>query len=308
MARRKELTQEELLIIRKNITEEEAFEKFFKDCYLRNLRPATIEYYKNEFHAAKLLLNKELVNCNQNDIEELILQSKKIMKVTTINTRLRALRAFYNFLAKTKLIKESPMKNIKLLRDRQKTIETLDKNEIESLLKVIRKQKTFIGFRDEIILLVFLDTGVRLSELVGIDVEDVQGNKIIIRKTKNLFERTVYLSDITEEQLKRYVIIRGVLQTNRLFINRDNEKLNPHSIQSRFTKYGKEAKISKRVSPHTFRHTMAKRMIMAGVDAFTLMTILGHSDMTITKRYVNLWGADIELKHKQFGALKGLNI
>ncbi|WP_224773351.1 site-specific integrase [Metabacillus idriensis] len=100
MARRKELTQEELLIIRKNITEEEAFEKFFKDCYLRNLRPATIEYYKNEFHAAKLLLNKELVNCNQKDIEELILQSKKIMKVTTINTRLRALRAFYNFLVK----------------------------------------------------------------------------------------------------------------------------------------------------------------------------------------------------------------
>lgn len=49
-------------------------------------------------------------------------------------------------------------------------------------------------------------------------------------------------------------------------------------------------------------------MIMAAVDAFTLMTILGQSDMTITKRYVNLWGADIELKHKQFGALKGLNI
>ncbi|WP_254778593.1 MULTISPECIES: site-specific integrase [unclassified Bacillus (in: firmicutes)] len=200
------------------------------------------------------------------------------------------------------------MKNIKLLRDRQKTIETLDKNEIESLLKVIRKQKTLIGFRDEVILLIFLDTGVRLSELVGINVEDVQGNKIIIRKTKNLFERTVYLSDITQEQLKRYVIIRGELETKRLFISRDNEKLNPHSIQTRFTKYGKEAKISKRVSPHTFRHTMAKRMIMAGVDAFTLVTILGHSDITITKRYVNLWGADIELKHKQYGALKGLNI
>ncbi|WP_254778595.1 MULTISPECIES: hypothetical protein [unclassified Bacillus (in: firmicutes)] len=73
----KRITKEELQIIRKKITDEEAFEKFFKDCYLRNLRPATIEYYKNEFHAAKLLLNKELVNCNQKDIEDLIIQSRK---------------------------------------------------------------------------------------------------------------------------------------------------------------------------------------------------------------------------------------
>ncbi|MBU8909004.1 tyrosine-type recombinase/integrase [Desertibacillus haloalkaliphilus] len=308
MGRRKELTEEELKIIKKAISDEEAFEKFFRNCYLKNLRPATIEYYKNEFHGAKKLISKELVECSQKDIEELILQSKKLMKVTTINTRLRALRAFYNYLYKDNLIDNNPMKNIKLLRDRQKTIETLDNKEIELLVKTIRKQKTFIGFRDETILLVFLDTGVRLSELVGIEVDDVRDNKIIIRRTKNLFERVVYLSDTTKEQLKRYITIRGNVETNKLFINHDENELKPHSIQTRFYKYGNEANITKRVSPHTFRHTMAKRMIMAGVDAFTLMTILGHSDMTITKRYVNLWGPDIEQKHKQYGALKGLKL
>ncbi|WP_340454769.1 tyrosine-type recombinase/integrase [Peribacillus butanolivorans] len=125
------------------------------------------------------------------------------MKVTTINTRLRALRAFYNFLCKSKLIDKNPMKNIKLLRDRQKTIETLDNKEIEKLIRTIRKEKTFISFRDEVIILVFLDTGVRLTELVGIEVDDVRGNKIIIRRTKNLFERTVYLT--TQEQPSRYI-------------------------------------------------------------------------------------------------------
>ncbi|MDA2670668.1 tyrosine-type recombinase/integrase [Bacillus cereus] len=306
--RRGELTDEELKIIKKKISDEEAYEKFFKDCYLRNLRPATIGYYKNEFHGAKKIINKQLVEWEQKDIEDLILKSKQLMKVTTINTRLRALRSFYNFLDKNKLIDKNPMKNIKLLRDRQKTIETLDNQEIEKLIKTIRKQKTFVGFRDEVILLVFLDTGVRLSELVGIKVEDVQHNKLIIRRTKNLFERTVYLSDTTQERLESYIKVRGEVATNKLFISQDNKELNPHSIQTRLTKYGKEAKISKRVSPHTFRHTMAKRMIVSGLDAFSLMHLLGHTDITVTKRYVNLWGQDLEQKHKEYGALKGLNL
>lgn len=308
MKRRGELTNEELKIIKKKISDEEAYEKFFKDCYLRNLRPATIGYYKNEFHGAKKIINKQLVEWEQRDVEDLILKSKQLMKVTTINTRLRALRSFYNFLDKNKLIDKNPMKNIKLLRDRQKTIETLDNQEIEKLIKIIRKQKTFVGFRDEVIVLVFLDTGVRLSELVGINVEDVRHNKLIIRRTKNLFERTVYLSDTTQERLESYIKVRGEVVTNKLFISQDNKELNPHSIQTRLTKYGKEAKISKRVSPHTFRHTMAKRMIVSGLDAFSLMHLLGHTDITVTKRYVNLWGQDLEQKHKEYGALKGLNL
>ncbi|PFS68504.1 tyrosine-type recombinase/integrase [Bacillus thuringiensis] len=308
MRRRGELTDEELKIIKKKISDEEAYENFFKDFYLRNLRPATIGYYKNEFHGAKKIINKQLVEWQQRDVEELILKSKQLMKVTTINTRLRALRSFYNFLDKNKLIDKNPMKNIKLLRDRQKTIETLDNQEIEKLIKTIRQQKTFVGFRDEVILLVFLDTGVRLSELVGINVEDVRHNKLIIRRTKNLFERTVYLSDTTQERLESYIKVRGEVATNKLFISQDNKELNPHSIQTRLTKYGKEAKISKRVSPHTFRHTMAKRMIVSGLDAFSLMHLLGHTDITVTKRYVNLWGQDLEQKHKEYGALKGLNL
>jgi hypothetical protein len=104
MARRKELSEEELRIIKKKVNDEEAFERFFNDCYLRNLRPATLTYYKNEFHAAIKIIGKQLVECQQKDIELLILKSKELMKVTTINTRLRALRAFYNFLFKNRLI------------------------------------------------------------------------------------------------------------------------------------------------------------------------------------------------------------
>lgn len=308
MRRRGELTDTELNLITQKINDEEALSFFIKDCHLRNLRPATIQYYQSELSVAKNTLHKELVDLQQKDIENLILQSKQQISITTINTRLRALRAFFNFLHKQKHISKNPMKNIKLLRDRQKIIETLDKHEIEALIKTIRKQKTFIAFRDEVILLIFLDTGVRLSELAGIEVQDIQGNKLIIRQTKNLFERTVYLSERTQEKLGIYLKLRGTLETKKLFVNHDNGEFKARGIQARFWKHGQDAKIDKRVSPHTFRHTMAKRMILAGVDAFTLMTILGHSDMTITKKYVNLWGPDIEQKHKEYGALKGLNL
>ncbi|MEE3950603.1 hypothetical protein [Peribacillus frigoritolerans] len=101
MARRGDLTKDELKIIKKKITDEEAFENFFRDCFLRNLRPATIEYYKNEFHAAKKFINMTLVECEQQDIENLIIESKNLIKVTT---RLRALRSFYNYLYKNMLI------------------------------------------------------------------------------------------------------------------------------------------------------------------------------------------------------------
>lgn len=160
MRRRGELSEAELTVVKGKITDEEAFEKFYKDCHMRNLRPATIQYYKDALHAANKIVNKQFVEWERSDIETLITKSKQLMKVTTINTRLRALRSFYNFLERNNLKQENPMKNVKLLRDRQKAIETLENFEIETLVKCIRKNKTFVSIRDEVIFLVFLDTGV----------------------------------------------------------------------------------------------------------------------------------------------------
>lgn len=308
MRRKRELSKEELRIIHTRVSDEEAIDEFFKHCYLKNLRQATIDYYRNEFMATKRILNKELVDLEAADIEHLIMISKERIKITTINTRLRALRAFYNFIYRKRLIATNPMEDIKLLKDRHKMIDALENVEIEKLLKVMRDEKTFVGFRDEVIFLVFLDTGIRLSELVGIEIGDIRGDELLVRKTKNNFERTVYLSEFTQQQLKRYLVIRGQLDTDALFINRDNGPLKSHSIQGRFTRYGQLAGIEKRVSPHTFRHTMAKRMVMEGIDAFSLMHLLGHTDITVTKRYVNLWGKDLKRKHGKYGALKGLRL
>ncbi|XCA82859.1 site-specific integrase [Exiguobacterium mexicanum] len=147
MRRKRELSKEELRIIHTRVSDEEAIEEFFKNCYLKNLRQATIDYYRNEFMATKRILNKELVDLEVVDIEHLIMISKERIKITTINTRLRALRAFYNFIYRKRLIATNPMEEIKLLKDRHKMIDALENVEIEKLLKVMRDEKTFVGFR-----------------------------------------------------------------------------------------------------------------------------------------------------------------
>jgi len=314
MSRRGQLSDDELRIVNAKITDDEAFKKFVRDCHLRNLRPSTIKYYNNELAAVKtglveLGIDKEVVELEQEDIETLILHLKDKIKVVSINTRLRAIKAFFNYLDKNKLLySENPTKNIKQLRDRQKIVETLDDNEIVEVARHIKLQKTFVGYRDIAIFLLMIDTGIRLSECIGIKTDDVRGNKIIIRNTKNLKERTVYPTSKTQDAIDKYMKLRGQLHHKFLFVNNEDEPLQRRSVQTRFEKYKEQLKFKKQLSPHVFRHTYAKRSIMSGMDAFSLAALLGHSDLTVTKRYVALWGEDLEEKAKKFSSINRLKI
>jgi site-specific recombinase XerD len=184
-------------------------------------------------------------------------------------------------------------------------METLENEEIILLANNMKEQNAFVCYRD-LTFLLMLDTGVRLSETVGIKVEDIKKTCLIVRKTKNQTERTVYPSKRVITELETYLKIRGKLNHDWLFVNIDEEPLKQRSIQSRFEKYRKTLKIDKQFSAHILRHTYAKRAVINGMDAFTLAKLLGHSDITVTKRYVNLFSHDLEelaKKHSGIGKL-----
>jgi site-specific recombinase XerD len=87
----------------------------------------------------------------------------------------------------------------------------------------------------------------------------------------------------------------------------DNKPLKQRGLQNRFNKYRNVSKIEKHFSPHILRHTFAKRAILNGMDAFSLAALLGHSDLTVTKRYVALWGNDLgekAIRHNTLHKLK----
>ncbi|WHX62762.1 tyrosine-type recombinase/integrase [Peribacillus frigoritolerans] len=325
MARRKnELSDAELTIVRqkKNTyveTLKDAFDLFEKDCDLRNLRPYTIKYYKNELSAFLGHLSEQGIDITvlkpidikdehikENEI--LYMRNYKGARVVSINTRLRALRAFFNFLHRHKYIPNNPMENIKLLKDRKRVIPTFTK---EQLNKLFRQPdlKTFTGVRDYTIMLLFLETGIRVNELTGLTIADIrwEDNLICIRNAKSYRERLVPIQTEMKNQLKKYIAIRGNIESDALFITMDGTPLTRRGIQNRIETYGVRASIKGvRCSCHTFRHTFAKLSVQQGANIFELQAILGHTSMEIVKTYVNLFGTDVRDSHKKFSPLKVL--
>ncbi|HDR7395815.1 TPA: tyrosine-type recombinase/integrase [Bacillus toyonensis] len=304
--RRTLLTDAELKIATKSTyitTDEEALNLFYIDCQLRNLRPHTIKYYRESLQT-KI---KPLVLMTEDDIKNLIMEmQRRGLKVTTINAKLRAFKSFYNFLHKHKHIKKNPIADIKLLKQRKEVVPTLSKDQIKLLLSLCDR-KTFVGVRDYTIMMLMLDTAIRVNELANIEVADVKHNEIVIRETKTFFERIVPMSKKLKEQMEIYIKIRGYAESDKLFINQDGNELKKRSIQTRIERYGKLSGIKDvRVSAHTFRHTSAKLFIQNGGNAFHLQQLLGHTSLEITKKYVNLWATDIAESHKKYGALNNI--
>ncbi|WHY88977.1 tyrosine-type recombinase/integrase [Neobacillus novalis] len=243
----------------------------------------------------------------EQDIKNMILNMQNSgRKITTINTKLRAYRAFFNFLHKNKHIKKNPIVNVKLLKQRKEVVPTFSKQQLQLLFSLCDK-KTFVRLRDYTIMLLMLDTAVRINEMINIEVTDVKENEIVIRETKTFFERIVPMSKALKVQLEIYIKIRGKAETEKLFISQDCNELKKRSLQTRIEHYGKLSGIKDvRVSCHIFRHTSAKMSIQNGGNAFHLQQLLGHTSLEITKKYVNLWSTNVAEAHVKYSTLNGI--
>lgn len=325
MARRTNALDEgELAIVSKKSkvyveTFEAAIKLFLKDCEIRNLRPHTLKFYRSEINTFLSYLKEQEIDVvalkpyqvTAEHIKEnviLYLRKYKGAKVVTVNTRLRALRAFFNFLHTEKHIPKNPFENIKLLKDRKNIIATFTKEQLNRLFNQ-PDLTTFTGVRDYTIMLLLLETGIRANEAVGLTLADIrwEDSLICIRNAKSYRERLVPIQATMKQQLKKYIAIRGYVETDALLVTIDNTPLSKRALQNRIEKYGKEAQLKGvRCSCHTFRHTFAKLSVQQGANIFELQTILGHTSMEIVKTYVNLFGTDVRDRHKEFSPLKVL--
>ncbi len=319
--RRNELSSKQLAQLRGTIRSDkyefdELLELFLDDCNLRNLRDHTIKYYRNELTTFRKILEAQDITTKPAEItadiikENVIryMKDKQGAKVVSINTRLRAIRAFFNFLRKEKYIPQNPFDEVALLRQRKGVIATFSKNQIRKLFRQ-PDLKTFIGVRDLTILMLLLETGIRANELVGITLSDIrwEDSQLLIRNAKGQRERLVPFQSKMKDQLRKYIAIRGVLETDALFVTIDNTPLTKRQLQSRITHYGREADIDDvRCSCHTFRHTFAKMSVQNGAGIFELQQILGHTTMDMVRTYVNLYSNEVRDKHKSFSPLKNL--
>ena len=227
------------------------------------------------------------------------------LKPTTVNDRIRGVRSFTKFLTAEGYLQTNIGLEIRLVREERTIIEAFSEDQIRALLRR-PDRTTFTGLRDLTIMLLFLETGIRCSELVGIRLDDVRmkEGKILIHG-KGAKQRFVPFQSKFRRALKEYLVARGAVQTDALFCTITGKPLYNRVVQQAIRQYAEEAHITGvRCSPHTFRHTMAKFYVLAGGDVFSLQRILGHSTLDMVRLYVDLFGSDIEEQHRKFSFLE----
>jgi len=238
---------------------------------------------------------------------------KKGLTGHTVNCYLRAIRAFWTWLATEEFIEINPFNRIKVPKAPKKVIIPFCEEQIRSLFSVIDTRSP-TGFRDWVIILTLLDTGIRVSELTELSLDDTNLSQRCLKvRGKGNKERTVPIGISVQRAIAKYVNkFRPKLAyplSNNLFINRDGLPLTPNRIESIIERYASKACIKGvRASPHTLRHTFAISYLRNGGDVFTLQNILGHSTLDMVRNYICLAQYDLQETHLRCSPVDNLKI
>ena len=216
------------------------------------------------------------------------------------NTRARkvsSIRAFFKYLTTTAaLLQDNPVKNLEMPSVRKSLPKYLTLEESIELLTSIRTNYTE---RDYCIITLLINCGMRLSELVGINLHDIRSDTIKLLGKGNK-ERIVYLNDACIHALEQYLPIRAALVTAKdrdaLFISRNDKRLTPRRVEQIVEECLKKAGLSgKGYSPHKLRHTAATLMYQHGqVDIRVLKELLGHANLSTTEIYTHVSNTQLE--------------
>jgi len=222
----------------------------------------------------------------------------------TINGYLRALQAFWSWLGREDFVNDNPFSKMKIPKAPKKIIPVFSSEQLRQLLAAIDTASP-IGWRDYAIILTLLDTGVRCSELTGLRLTDVNLESRLLKVWgKGSKERLVPIGAKVQKALWKYLACYrpepAVPRYEQVFLTRDGHPLTKDRLEAIVESYGRKADITGvRVSPHTFRHTMAVTFLRNGGDVFSLQRILGHSQLEVVRGYVNLAQSDISWVHRR---------
>jgi integrase/recombinase XerD len=276
----------------------------------KGLSKATIESYSTDLKVYfEFLYKKNKKNASENDasfiLSHLIYLRKKGLKSISRARHLITIRTFYKFLTDEKILKKNPAKNIELPKKGVKLPDVLSVEEIISLLKT-PDIKTAKGLRDRAMLELLYASGIRVSELVNIKVQNVNLEACFIRVFgKGSKERVVPIGHVTKNIIDYYIKMGrpSILKSNisyYLFISRGKSPMTRQGFWKLVKKYTLLAGINKNITPHTFRHSFATHLLEGGADLRAVQIMLGHSDISTTQIYTHIASDHLKKVHKKF--------
>lgn len=260
----------------------------------KNASPHTIKNYRSDLRQFFEFLGD---SCSLHDINYLsirkflaFLKDKEDLK-STMSRKLACLKSFFKYLTREHLVEANPASSIVTPKRDRRLPSFLEVNETERLIEAARGEAWEIK-RDRAILEALYSSGIRVSELVGLDAPDIDLLSGLLKvRGKGKKERIVPIGSCADQAIKEYrdALPKGLNgETTPLFINRRGTRLTDRSVRRIILKYALKAQLQKKVSPHTLRHSFATHLLDRGADLRSVQELLGHEHLSTTQIYTHV--------------------
>ena len=260
----------------------------------KKLSNNTLQSYKRDIIQFEEYVEKNRMNyakADQDDIKSYLHYLREIgKKSSTISRNLASIRSFYQFLVRTKKVKHDPTEDVQSPKVEKRVPSVLTSQEVELLLEQ-PKDVDLKGTRDKAMLEFAYATGMRVTEIISLNIEDVNLEEGFVICRTGSKQRNIPLGSLSLKALKEYIEnARDILikdeKEKALFVNVNGQRLTRQGFWKIVKFYKEQAHITKDITPHVLRHSFATHLLQNGADLKAIQTMLGHSDISSTQVYM----------------------
>ena len=262
----------------------------------------TLQSYNRDIHQYESYLSENRINYIKVDSKKISEYLKHLQdigkKMSTISRNLASIRSFYQYLIRVKKVKRDPTENIQSPKVEKRIPSVLTSEEVEKLLSQ-PKDVDLKGTRDKAMLEVAYATGMRVTEIISLDIEDVNIEEGFIHCRSANKQRNIPLGSISIAALREYInearpIMIKDENEKSLFVNVNGKRLTRQGFWKIVKYYKEQAHIEKDITPHILRHSFATHLLQNGAELKAIQTMLGHSDISSTQVYAQFQDASIK--------------
>jgi len=286
-----------------------SMETFLMDREAGNLSPKSVQFYRQKLTIfLRFLADRgvsEVGDMKPNDIRAFLVSLKAAHTPGGVHAYFRAIKVFCKWLFAEGDVSSDLMGRIKAPRVPLELLEPVNDQTVAAMLKACAAEGQ-IGARDYALILMLLDTGLRASELLAVNVSDVDltSGRVRVRKTKNGKQRVAFLGEQTRAALSCYLVGREDAPTSPLFATREGSRLRYTGLRDILRRRAKVADI-KAPTLHAFRRSFALNCLRAGMDIYSLQQLMGHSDLSVLRRYLAQTEDDLRDAHLHASPVDG---
>ena len=273
----------------------------------KRLSRNTLESYKRDISQFEEYIDENHINYSKITKQELTEYLKYLQeegkKASTISRSIASIRSFYQYLVRTKKIKNDPTEDIQSPKVERKVPSILTSQEVELLLEQ-PKTVDLKGIRDKAMLEFAYATGMRVTEIISLNIDNVDLNQGFVVCNTVGKKRNIPLGSISLKALKDYIEnARPILikdeSVKSLFVNINGKRLTRQGFWKIVKYYKEQAHISKDITPHVLRHSFATHLLQNGADLKAIQAMLGHSDISSTQVYMQFQDSGIKNIYKK---------